>query len=78
MIGSGLEVEMTLTRRKPDEPAAPERAAHDRLDEALDRVYCRARLQAARETKLSLSAFPDHRPYNFDDVFHRPYPIDPD
>jgi hypothetical protein len=46
-----------------------------RLEEALDRAYRQARLQAARETKLLLSKFPERRPYTLDDVFERPFPI---
>lgn len=47
-----------------------------RLDEALDRAYRQARLQAARETKLPISTFPERRPYSLEDVLQRPIPID--
>jgi hypothetical protein len=47
-----------------------------RLAEALDRAYRQARLQAARETRLPLAAFPERRTYDFDDVMDRPIPID--
>lgn len=46
-----------------------------RMEEALDRAYRQARLQAARETKLPLSTFLEVRPYTLDDVFERPFPI---
>jgi Domain of unknown function DUF29 len=47
-----------------------------RVEEALDRAYRQARLQAARETKLPIRAFPERRPYSLDDVMNRPVPID--
>jgi hypothetical protein len=47
-----------------------------RLDEALDRAYRQARLQAARETKLPIGTFPEPRPYGLEDVLDRPIPID--
>jgi Domain of unknown function DUF29 len=47
-----------------------------RLEEALDRAYRLARLQAARETKLPIATFSERRLYSFDDVMSRPIPID--
>jgi hypothetical protein len=48
-----------------------------RLDEALERAYRGARLEAARETGLPLSAFPERCPYTRDEMLNRPFPIDP-
>ena len=47
-----------------------------RLDEALTMAYRRARLEAARETKLPLATFPEVCPYPFGDVFDRVFPSD--
>ena len=47
-----------------------------RLGEALEKAYRRARLQAARETKLPVSSFPERCPHGLEDVLSRPFPVD--
>ncbi|AWN39323.1 DUF29 domain-containing protein [Methylobacterium durans] len=49
-----------------------------RLDEAFARAYHGARLEAARETGLPLSAFPETCPYTREAMLTRPFDIDPD
>jgi hypothetical protein len=44
-----------------------------RLDEALERAYRGARLEAARETGLRKSTFPESCPFTRDEVLTRPY-----
>ena len=44
-----------------------------RRDEALQRAYRGARLDAIQETGLRSSAFPDRCPYTLDEVLTRPY-----
>ncbi|MBY0295581.1 MAG: DUF29 domain-containing protein [Methylobacterium sp.] len=48
-----------------------------RLDETLGRAYRGARLEAARETGLALTTFPERCPCTRDGVLNRPFPIDP-
>ncbi|SFU31774.1 protein of unknown function DUF29 [Methylobacterium sp. 174MFSha1.1] len=48
-----------------------------RLDEALTRAYCGARLDAAGDTGLSVQTFPETCPYTRDDLLTRDFPIDP-
>ena len=45
-----------------------------RLTEAMTRAYRKARLEAASETGLKRSAFPESCPYTFADVTTRPFP----
>jgi hypothetical protein len=49
-----------------------------RLDEALERAYRRARLEASKETSLLLTRFPQACPYTLDNVLTRAFAIDPD
>ncbi len=49
-----------------------------RLDEALDRAYRRARLEASKETRLPLKRFAEDCPYTLEEVLNRPFAIDPD
>lgn len=49
-----------------------------RLEEARDRAYRRARLEASKETRLPLKRFPESCPYTLDDVLARAFAIDPD
>jgi len=42
-----------------------------RLGEAIDRAYRRALLEAAKETGLDKTQFPETCPYSFDDVMNR-------
>ena len=44
-----------------------------RIPEAVGRAYRKARLEAAKETGLELSVFPDFCPYSFEDVTSRPF-----
>ena len=47
-----------------------------RLDEALERAYRVARLEAIRETGLSKTAFPETCPFTRDEMLTRPYDFD--
>jgi hypothetical protein len=47
-----------------------------RSDNALSRAYRKARLEAADETGLPISTFPDACPYTFDEVIGRPVPFE--
>jgi hypothetical protein len=46
-----------------------------RLDQALTAAYRRARVEAARETDLPLSTFPEANPYSLDDLMSRPFDL---
>lgn len=46
-----------------------------RIGEALARAYRRARLQAAKETALEDTQFPEACPYSFDDVVSRKFEL---
>ncbi|MFE1602786.1 DUF29 domain-containing protein [Methylobacterium sp. ID0610] len=48
-----------------------------RFGEALDRVYRKARVEAARETGLPPSGPPERRPSTREAMLARPFPIDP-
>jgi hypothetical protein len=45
------------------------------LDQALTAAYRRARVEAARETDLPLSTFPEANPYSLDDIMSRPFDL---
>jgi hypothetical protein len=47
-----------------------------RLDEALERAYRVARLEAIGETGLSKSVFPESCPFSRDEMLNRPYAFD--
>src|SRR4051812_23983235 len=47
-----------------------------RQNEALERAYRGARLEAIRETGLRKSAFPEICPFTLDEVLTRPYELD--
>jgi hypothetical protein len=47
-----------------------------RIEEATEIAYRRARLEASRQTKLPLSAFPEACPYSFAQIFDRVFPSD--
>jgi Domain of unknown function DUF29 len=47
-----------------------------RTGEALSRAYRRARLEAADETSLPISTFPEANPYSLDEVLGRPIPFE--
>jgi hypothetical protein len=47
-----------------------------RIDEAIARAYCRARVQAARQTGLEESVFPETCGYSLDDITSRSYALD--
>lgn len=49
-----------------------------RLDEAIERAYRGARLEASKETRLPLKRFPEACPYTYMDIMDRPFAIDPD
>ena len=49
-----------------------------RLDDAVERAYRRARLEASGETGLALRTFPETCPYSLDEIMNRPFAIDPD
>jgi len=49
-----------------------------RQDEAMERAYDRARLEAARETRLPLKTFPETCSYTREEMPTRPLAIDPD
>lgn len=44
-----------------------------RVSEAVTRAYRRARIEAANETGLEKSVFPDACPYSFDDIISREF-----
>ncbi|HMK80921.1 MAG TPA: DUF29 domain-containing protein [Xanthobacteraceae bacterium] len=44
-----------------------------RIDEAITRAHRKARLEAAKETGLKLSVFPETCPYSFADIASRPF-----
>jgi hypothetical protein len=44
-----------------------------RINEAVARAYRRARIEAARETRLEEATFPSTRPYSFDDISSRAF-----
>ena len=46
-----------------------------RITEALTRAYRRARIDAANETGLEKTAFPDACPYSFDEVMSREFAL---
>ncbi|PIK68585.1 hypothetical protein CS379_34280 [Methylobacterium frigidaeris] len=48
-----------------------------RLEEAMIRAYCGARLDAARDTGLPVETFPEACPYTRDDLLTRDFPVDP-
>ena len=47
-----------------------------RLDEAREQAYSDARDWAANETHLSVEDFPQTCPYDWDDIFERPFEFD--
>lgn len=47
-----------------------------RLDEAVERAYRGARLEASKETRLPLKRFPETCPYGIDEIAERVFPID--
>lgn len=49
-----------------------------RIPEAIARAYRKARLEAAKETRLPKGRFPDACPYTFDDITARPFEHTPD
>ena len=49
-----------------------------RLDQAIERAYRSARLEASKETRLPLKRFPEACPYTYRDIMDRPFAIDPD
>ena len=46
-----------------------------RIPEALERAYSRARLAAAKETKLDEAVFPAHLAYGFNDIMTREFEL---
>jgi predicted DNA-binding ribbon-helix-helix protein len=44
-----------------------------RIEEALAKAYRRARYDAAKETRLPLSSFPETCPFSFEEVMTRPH-----
>lgn len=44
-----------------------------RIPEAIDRAYARAKLAAAKETKLDEAIFPENLVYGFDDIMTREF-----
>ena len=49
-----------------------------RLTDAVVLAYDLGRIEAAKETDLSLKKFPEACPYTFDEIMNRPFAIDPD
>ena len=49
-----------------------------RIEEAVERAYDVARLEASKETRLPLKRFPEACPYTYQDIMDRPFAIDPD
>ena len=49
-----------------------------RLAEAIGKAYRVARLEAAKETRLAVSRFPETCPYTYQDIMDRPFAIDPE
>ncbi|MEL6063583.1 MULTISPECIES: DUF29 domain-containing protein [unclassified Methylobacterium] len=49
-----------------------------RLAEAISKAYRVARLDAAKETRLAVSRFPEACPYTYQDVMDRHFAIDPE
>lgn len=47
----------------------------NRIDEAVAKAYRRARIEAAQETELPLSTFPETNPYSLDDVMERAFDL---
>ena len=47
-----------------------------RIPEAIARAYRKARSEAATETGLKRSVFPETCPYSFDDITSRPFPFE--
>lgn len=47
----------------------------NRIDEALAKAYRRARIEAAQETELPLSTFPETNPYSLDDIMERAFDL---
>jgi hypothetical protein len=46
-----------------------------RIDEAIARAYRRARIEAAQETGLERTAFPEKCPYSFEDITSRRFSL---
>lgn len=46
-----------------------------RIDEALAKAYRRARIEAAQETELPLSTFPETNPYLLDEIMERAFDL---
>lgn len=49
-----------------------------RLADAIGRAYDLGRIEAAKETGLSLTVFPESCLYSLDEIMNRPFAIDPD
>ena len=49
-----------------------------RIQEAIERAYKVARLEASRETRLPLKRFPESCPYAYEQIMDRPFAIDPE
>lgn len=47
----------------------------NRIDEALAKAYRRARIEAAQETELPLSTFPETNPYSLDEIMERAFDL---
>ena len=49
-----------------------------RLNEAVERAYRKARLEASKETRLPLQRFSETCPFTYEQIITRPFAIDPD
>lgn len=74
----GWAISIATHRKAAADELADSPGLKSRQDEAMDRAYGRARLEAARETGLPLKTFPEACPYTREAMLARPFAIDPD
>jgi hypothetical protein len=69
-------ISIAVQREIAVEVVADNPGLKSRIEEAARRAYRRARLEAAGETGLKVTAFPPDIPYTLDDIMTRDFPLD--
>jgi len=71
--GRSWQTSIALHRLHATETLEENPSLKPRLEEALERAYRGARLEAVKETGLRTSTFPERTPYSWDEMMHAPY-----